>query len=226
MRNEPSVSSSSPMCLALRKLALSIRHRGLTVVLALAYLLAMVGTPWPTSSVTPGATPFPCQGHRCGCQSAEQCWANCCCFTPEQRMAWAREHLVEPPAELVAAVADDDHDEHAAVDDHRRAAGDHPSAHSCCHKKAAASAVVASHGPTKAKKTDGYGFHAFKCHGIATLWVTTGAVAPSVTPLAWTFDWSVVGTVSTTSLLSLRRDVLAGGPTATRIGAPATSAAV
>jgi hypothetical protein len=188
MRNEPSVSPSSPMCFAPQKFALSTHRRGLTVVLALAYLMAMVGSPWPTSSATPGVTPFPCQGHRCGCQSAQQCWANCCCFTPQQRLAWAREHLVEPPAELVAAVAD--HEEHPAADDHR-------AGHSCCHKNAGACAVATSHGPLKDKKNDGPGFHAFKCHGIATLWVTTGAVAPSIIPPAWTFDWNVVGTVPT-----------------------------
>jgi hypothetical protein len=49
----------------------------------------------------------------------------------------------------------------------------------------------------KGKKTGGDGFQAFKCHGISTLWVTSGAVAPSVAPVSWTFDWSVVGTVPT-----------------------------
>jgi hypothetical protein len=100
-------------------------------------------------------------------------------------MAWAKQHRVEPPAELVAAVAD--HAKHA-----------HPAAHTCCHKKAHACAPAAPASPEKTKKTTVYGFHAFKCHGIATLWVTTGAVAPPVIPPAWTFDWSVVGTVPTT----------------------------
>lgn len=200
MRDEPSVFSSLPMCFALRKFAYSARRRCLAPLLALAYVLAMVGAPWPTSSASRDAAPFPCQGHRCGCLSAEQCWAHCCCFTPEQRLAWAAANGVEPPAELVAAVPDDavsgtDEDEHLAADEHPRPGVDPPSAHSCCHKHAGACARPASLDPMKGKKTGGHGFQTFKCHGISTLWMTTGAVAPTVVPVAWTMDWSIVGTV-------------------------------
>ncbi len=41
--------------------------------------------------------PFPCQHCSCGCKNAEQCWINCCCFTPAQKIAWAKENGVTPP---------------------------------------------------------------------------------------------------------------------------------
>jgi len=202
MKNGPSVSSSLPMCFAVRKYAYFLRRRCLAPVLALSYVVATVGLPWPTSNASRDALPFPCQGHRCGCVSAEQCWAHCCCFTPEQRLAWAAAHRVEPPAELVAAVSNHDEDEHQLSDEHRadahsQPAAHSPAAHSCCHKAAGACDRPALPGPAKEKKTKGYGYQAFQCHGISTQWVTTGAVAPSVAPHAWTFDWTVVGTVPT-----------------------------
>ena len=63
-----------------------------------AYLIAALGIPLPASVHKDASQPFPCQDHPCGCQTAEQCWRNCCCFTPEERWAWARAHHVEPPA--------------------------------------------------------------------------------------------------------------------------------
>jgi len=41
--------------------------------------------------------PFPCAQRVCGCQSAEQCWRKCCCFTDAQKVAWADTHGVELP---------------------------------------------------------------------------------------------------------------------------------
>lgn len=44
--------------------------------------------------------PYPCQDHGCGCASAHECWNNCCCYTPHQRLVWAIRHGVKPPASL------------------------------------------------------------------------------------------------------------------------------
>lgn len=38
--------------------------------------------------------PFPCQDRPCGCRSAEQCRKKCCCFSTEQKLAWAQRHGV------------------------------------------------------------------------------------------------------------------------------------
>jgi hypothetical protein len=45
--------------------------------------------------------PFPCMDKPCGCATAEQCFTNCCCHTPAERLAWAKAHKVES-AVLVA----------------------------------------------------------------------------------------------------------------------------
>ena len=40
---------------------------------------------------------FPCQDRPCGCKTADDCWTNCCCFSDQEKLAWAKEHQVEPP---------------------------------------------------------------------------------------------------------------------------------
>jgi len=39
--------------------------------------------------------PFPCMDKPCGCATAEQCFTNCCCHTPAERLAWARARGLE-----------------------------------------------------------------------------------------------------------------------------------
>jgi hypothetical protein len=68
---------------------------GLTL---LAYLATALGLPLPAAGRPKDGEPFPCQDHPCGCRTAEQCWRGCCCFTPEQRLAWAKANNIEPPA--------------------------------------------------------------------------------------------------------------------------------
>lgn len=43
---------------------------------------------------------YPCEHCGCGCASATECWSHCCCHTPEQRLQWAIEHGVMPPASV------------------------------------------------------------------------------------------------------------------------------
>jgi hypothetical protein len=61
--------------------------------------------------------PFPCMDKPCGCATAKQCFSNCCCHTPAERLAWAKAHQVDPatlaalerrvaaPAETTAAAS-------------------------------------------------------------------------------------------------------------------------
>src|SRR5438445_841636 len=67
-------------------------------VALLCYLATAVGVPLPSLAHKDHSQPFPCQDHPCGCHTAEQCWQHCCCFSPEERFAWAEAHHVEPPA--------------------------------------------------------------------------------------------------------------------------------
>jgi hypothetical protein len=48
--------------------------------------------------------PYPCMDRPCGCASAQQCWKKCCCFTNQQKIAWAKRAGVKVP-EFVAQAA-------------------------------------------------------------------------------------------------------------------------
>lgn len=44
--------------------------------------------------------PFPCMNRPCGCNTAAQCWKECCCFNKQEKLAWARKNGVTPPSFL------------------------------------------------------------------------------------------------------------------------------
>src|SRR5262249_62306385 len=80
------------------------RHN-VVVILALAgHITTAWGIPLPSRpplAAKDTRIPFPCMNHPCGCQTAERCWQSCCCFTPAERLAWARDHNVSPPSYAV-----------------------------------------------------------------------------------------------------------------------------
>ncbi len=82
-----------------------LRRWGVATVLITAYIAAAFGFPLPTRVQKDLSQPFPCQDHPCGCQNAEQCWHHCCCFSAEEKLAWARSHRVEPPASVRSELA-------------------------------------------------------------------------------------------------------------------------
>lgn len=94
-----------------------LQQRITTWLAIIAYALVVSGLPLPTGSSSPGqesassakrlsskdrSKPFPCMDKPCGCATAEQCFASCCCHTPAERLAWARAHNVE--AAVLAAL--------------------------------------------------------------------------------------------------------------------------
>ena len=36
--------------------------------------------------------------HPCGCHSADECWAGCCCMSDAEKLAWCEARGVEPPS--------------------------------------------------------------------------------------------------------------------------------
>ncbi|MBN9120590.1 MAG: hypothetical protein J0I06_15795 [Planctomycetes bacterium] len=75
------------------------RH-ALAVAVVLAQVVAATGAPVlaPQKHATASPVPYPCQGHACACTSSELSWAgDCCCFTLEQKLAWAEAQGIEPP---------------------------------------------------------------------------------------------------------------------------------
>ena len=167
--------------------AVRARRRATAILMVVAYLLTLAGLPTQSSSAR-DLRPFPCQAHRCACQSADACWSHCCCFTQSQRLAWARANDVDPPADEVAG--------HDAASDSEH---DHPAA-ACCHtpdRNHERPTTACGH---KSKGASSPGVRAAKCHGVSTLWVTSGAVVPLELTPSWAFDWVVVGRVSATYL--------------------------
>lgn len=93
----------------LRRLpTLPSKRHVLAVVVLVAHVFAATGAPVPSPRLNHGKSsiPYPCREHVCGCLSSEQCWAgDCCCFTLEQKLAWADDRGIEPPAHVRNAVA-------------------------------------------------------------------------------------------------------------------------
>ncbi|MGD9644605.1 MAG: hypothetical protein AB7U73_02770 [Pirellulales bacterium] len=194
----------------------SLRH-SIAVVALGSYLAVAGGVPLPEPRISRDSRPFPCQHHQCGCRTADQCWQRCCCYTPAERRAWARAHGVEAEAIAAEDRADEDSNQVTAS-----AAGDQtdrccitpgraktvahgqPACHqSACHDGCAHHA--GQHKPDESNPPQGKrhkspsglaGFHALGCQGIATLWVTCGAVAPLPPPVSGAERPEVSGTVS------------------------------
>ncbi len=80
-----------------RQVGLRLRRCLIVGLVFASYVTAALGIPCPSSVHKDTRVPFPCQNRPCGCQNAEQCWKHCCCFTAEEKLAWASAHQVEPP---------------------------------------------------------------------------------------------------------------------------------
>mgnify|MGYP003381703948 CR=1 FL=1 len=80
----------------------SFARKAVALLVLCGVLLATAPVPigWKPKGPA-GSEPFPCQDCHCGCLTAEQCWTSCCCYTPEERLAWATENGIEPPSYAV-----------------------------------------------------------------------------------------------------------------------------
>src|SRR5262249_43664149 len=163
-------------------------------------LAAAIGFPLPHLSSKDHRQPFPCQDHPCGCQTAEQCWRHCCCFSPEERLAWAEAHHVEPPAYAERPAARGWQtvrlrDELAAREGSTHCAQcatpptcltcDAPASRSCCSKDSTRS-EASRHSERPARTPWMLGVAELRCQGGATLWVSAGAAVPPPALLMWT----------------------------------------
>jgi hypothetical protein len=61
----------------------------------------------PQRVVKDRSVPFPCMDCNCSCRNAEACWSGCGCMLPAQKLAWAIEKGIEPPAWFSRIVAAD-----------------------------------------------------------------------------------------------------------------------
>jgi len=195
-------------------------RRLITGVALLAYVLTVGGFPLPAPVVSSDhGEPFICQDHACGCRSAAQCWNNCCCFTPAERLAWADSHEVHLPRQLrqalvaqanqpetniaVACCATaahdccDSHDHEAQTldqgtcDDH--VAGQHDCGH-CLTTQESGDSQQHANDASRVRWT--LGIEALKCQGLSTLWIVSGACLPLEIPTVWQYDWTTTDVIS------------------------------
>jgi len=178
----------------------SMRHRFCAGVTLFAYLVASLGLPIPAAAAPHKAgQPFPCQDHPCGCRTAEQCWRQCCCFSPEDRFAWAREHNVQPPAYAERPTSNGWHSPRQRDLEKKPCCSSHgkPEKPSCCQQSHGQPSCENSspdkESSCKTKKGKGWivGVTALQCQGHSTLWASAEAVLPPGPPLTWN-PWPVL----------------------------------
>jgi hypothetical protein len=181
------------------------RAHPVCAALALAsYLATSVGLPLPALRGKDHTRPFPCQDHVCGCANAEQCWHNCCCFSPEERLAWARARDIEPPADMAPATNGGWHTRRLRDTEPQEAK------RACCKTHAQSRCCERASNPEQCEaecesagaKQDCCSEHArsrwtigvtvLRCQGAHTLWLSTGAVTAPPTPLVWCPTWPFV----------------------------------
>lgn len=190
---------------------ITARRRAIVAVALASYLLVAIGIPLPRRLLKSRGLPFPCQDHACGCLTAEQCWEHCCCFSPLEKLAWCREHGVDPPAQLRAELAS--LKSSAPLADQARRP------RSCCakheHEVAATHCASHDHGhrctspecATSHSAGEGIGGMvmvvgplARQCRGMVDLWCLTGAVSPPPAAIHWQFEWITVGWLTPTDV--------------------------
>lgn len=184
-----------------------LRRRAFVGLCVIAHLLSTIGFPLPRlDGIEQSSDRFPCQHHRCGCRSAEQCWRSCCCMTTQQKLAWARAHGVTPPNYVLARgeLTDKPATSTTCCSDANRQVA------ACCSASKAGAVPGCCSDSTRHSENGGQqhksdspivwviGAHAQKCQGIATWWITTGAVTPPPARVLLPTDhapprWSVHG---------------------------------
>jgi hypothetical protein len=182
-------------------------------LLLVVYLTACAGVvPFPVIAFKKkDSVPFPCQEHACGCATAEDCWRHCCCFTAEERWTWARDHEVQPPeyAERPAAKSwatvrlrdqtEDRQESHAACAHCQTS----PPQAACCESSGITSCCrtepnAQEHRPVDASsRSRGPALlSAWRCQGLSTVWLTTGAVLPVVPTSMWRLNCPCSGWIA------------------------------
>jgi hypothetical protein len=139
-----------------------------------------VALPIPAAAAR-SAERYPCEDCSCGCQSAEQCWRNCCCHTTQQKIAWAKQHGVAVPEFVLAAARE----ETAAVEK--------PKCRHCVRRADTQTNVSSTASRNrghqdrakceKRRPTEFSWLNALRCHGSTEFWLAAGASWPGDRPV-------------------------------------------
>ena len=153
-------------------------RRLLAWMLIAQQLFVGTGIALPCSVAAAGSTErYPCEKCGCGCRSAEQCWAQCCCFTNQQKIAWARQHGVAVPEFVVAAAK------------REAAAAEKPKCPHCDRRAVPKIAVSSPDARTRSDREQRNDeqrpsgkicwLDALRCHGLTEQWQATTPIWPS-----------------------------------------------
>ena len=178
----------------------TFRHRLGATVACFAYLIATLGIPLPIAVPKDLSQPFPCQDHACGCQTAEQCWSHCCCFTPEQRLEWARAHNVEPPSYAEKPVPEENSSEQGWNTVKLRDRDETeiaPATKGCCSSRRADTCCQKGSDQGRVRWTTTIA--AWRCQGLPTIWVSGGAILPVPPHVSWSPELLPVSRIPSTS---------------------------
>ncbi len=164
---------------------------GAARVALLCHVFATFGLPvtTPVRDGKPSDVPYPCQSRPCACLTADECWrGDCCCFTLEQKLSWADENGVEPPAHVRPLV--ESRAARPALAEKRPCCSEPEPAPACCESPAPGACPHCAPpreeraAPAPAVKWVA-GLFAQKCRGEgpAGLFLLVVSVAPEVPPL-------------------------------------------
>ncbi|QDU78168.1 hypothetical protein Pan97_52510 [Bremerella volcania] len=82
----------------------SLGKRTLTFILLGTMVLWGAGITISVPNFKDTSIPFMCQDHACSCRNAGNCWNHCCCFSRQEKLAWAQKNAVQPPEAFLAAL--------------------------------------------------------------------------------------------------------------------------
>jgi hypothetical protein len=166
-----------------------LQRLGIVAPTLIGYLLIALGVPCPAIArvIKDTSIPFPCQDKLCGCMNAEQFWAGCCCMTMSERLAWAKDHQVPPPANVeepkrscCSVEAPDDCPMPCCAKKKSGATGPK----SCCEPPKPTQAAQSK--PAKPR----VGCHARQCGGTASYWLTVSPAGPPDAWQSWNYEWT------------------------------------
>lgn len=164
---------------------LKLDGKRLTAIASIAILIfAAVGVPFPMVVKKDRSVPFPCMDRACGCRSAAECKQHCCCFSREEKIAWAKSRGLDPSTVAQASPANN------------TIACTSLSSKSCCSKKIASSCphcakkrVAAAPAPSDESADLIVASFERQCQGVDGFWVLLSAsLKPPAFASVLTFD--------------------------------------
>jgi len=182
-----------------------IAHKLWALLALIAYTATAIGFPAPVYSGKDRSQPFICQNHICGCRDAHDCWEHCCCYSPEEKLAWARGQGMEPPtyAEMGPSRGWNDIrlrdreqmkaeastcDQCTARAKERTACSDGKAGSRSphCTDREAGQKSGKGAGQLPCRSHSGFAFNILKCRGFSTTWVSSGVLVAPPMRFTWT----------------------------------------